>query len=195
MGCCLWFLLLSQTLTNAPGANYYCEYCGTKYSSISSLTANTCSRHPDGVHQGRHKLYEGSEKSQYFCEYCGTKYSSISSLTANTCSRHPDGVHQGRHKVYKGSEKSRYTCKYCGSEYSSISSLTANTCSRHPNGPHKGNHSPALWRGVCFHLSSLARTCNPWHIIVETRHLWFMNYDLWIMIYECDLAKRKTLWA
>ena len=74
-------------------ANYYCEYCGSKYSSVSSLTANSCSRHPDG--RGKHKLYEGSEKSQYVCKYCGQKYSSLTSLTANSCSRHPNG--KGKH--------------------------------------------------------------------------------------------------
>lgn len=74
-------------------ANYYCEYCGIKHSSISSLTNGNCSRHPDG--RGKHKLYEGSEKSQYFCKYCGIKHSSISSLTNGNCSRHPDG--KGKH--------------------------------------------------------------------------------------------------
>ena len=78
-------------------ANFYCEYCGQKYSSVSSLTAYNCPRHPDGVNKGRHKLYEGDEKSQYTCKYCGQKYSSISSLTSYNCSRHPDGVNKGRH--------------------------------------------------------------------------------------------------
>ena len=76
-------------------ANFYCEYCGSKYSSISSLTSFSCSRHPDGCNKGKHKLYEGSEKSQYFCKYCGSKYSSISSLTSGNCSRHPNG--KGKH--------------------------------------------------------------------------------------------------
>ena len=35
-------------------ANYYCEYCGTKYTSVSSLTGGHCSRHPDGPNKGRH---------------------------------------------------------------------------------------------------------------------------------------------
>ena len=35
-------------------ANFYCEYCGQKYSSISSLTANTCSKHPNGFCKGNH---------------------------------------------------------------------------------------------------------------------------------------------
>ena len=74
-------------------ANYYCEYCGAKYSSVSALTANNCIRHPDG--KGKHKLYEGGEKSQYVCKYCGTKYSSLSALTANNCIRHPNG--RGKH--------------------------------------------------------------------------------------------------
>ncbi len=78
-------------------ANYYCEYCGTKYSSVSSLTGSRCNRHPSGPGKGRHKLYEGSEKSQYICKYCGTKYSSISNLTSGTCNRHPDGVGKGKH--------------------------------------------------------------------------------------------------
>ena len=69
---------------------YYCEYCGGKYSSISSLTSNSCPRYPYGG-TGRHKLYEGSEKSQYYCKYCGQGYSSISNLTSNTCPRNPNG--------------------------------------------------------------------------------------------------------
>ncbi len=78
-------------------ANFYCEYCGNKYSSVSSLTASNCSRHPAGSNKGRHKLYEGDEKSKYTCKYCGNSYSSISSLTASNCSRHPDGTNKGRH--------------------------------------------------------------------------------------------------
>lgn len=78
-------------------ANYYCEYCGQKYSSVSSLTASSCSRHPNGPCKGKHKLYEGSEKSQYVCKYCGQKYSSLSSLTASSCSRHPNGPCKGKH--------------------------------------------------------------------------------------------------
>jgi hypothetical protein len=78
-------------------AHFTCEYCGNKASSVSSLTGNYCSRHPNGVNKGRHKLYEGSEKSQYVCKYCGNKASSISSLTGNFCSRHPNGVNKGKH--------------------------------------------------------------------------------------------------
>lgn len=76
-------------------ANYYCEYCGAKYSSVSSLTAGNCLRHPDG--RGKHKLYEGSEKSKYVCKYCGAKYSTISSLTSGNCLRHPNGSNKGKH--------------------------------------------------------------------------------------------------
>ncbi len=75
-------------------SNYYCEYCGSKHSTVSSLVANTCIRNPS---KGRHKLYEGSEKSQYVCKYCGMKYTNIASLTANTCSKHPNGASKGRH--------------------------------------------------------------------------------------------------
>lgn len=78
-------------------ANFYCEYCGYKFSSISSLTANKCFRHPDGTNKGKHKLYEGSEKSKYTCKYCGISFNKLSSLTANNCLRHPDGSNKGKH--------------------------------------------------------------------------------------------------
>lgn len=78
-------------------ANFYCEYCGQKYSSVSSLTGSFCSRHPNDPGKGKHKLYEGAEKSQYVCKYCGQKYSSISSLTGSSCSRHPNGSGKGKH--------------------------------------------------------------------------------------------------
>jgi hypothetical protein len=78
-------------------ANFYCENCGTKASSIMSLTANTCNRHPLGAGRGKHKLYEGSEKSQYSCKYCGTSSSSIMNLVNNSCHRHPEGSGKGKH--------------------------------------------------------------------------------------------------
>ncbi|AWA30991.1 hypothetical protein HYN48_13375 [Flavobacterium magnum] len=78
-------------------SNFYCEYCGVKASSISSLTINSCPRHPLGNSKGKHKLYEGSEKSKYSCKYCGTSASSISSLTINSCPRHPNGNSKGKH--------------------------------------------------------------------------------------------------
>ncbi|WP_347292377.1 hypothetical protein [uncultured Brachyspira sp.] len=34
--------------------NFYCEYCGSKSNSISNLTANSCSKHPNGANKGRH---------------------------------------------------------------------------------------------------------------------------------------------
>ncbi len=78
-------------------ANFYCEYCGTKSSSVSSLTGSSCSRHPNGAGKGKHSLYQGSEKSQYTCKYCGTHSSSLSSLTGSSCSRHPNGAGKGKH--------------------------------------------------------------------------------------------------
>jgi redox-regulated HSP33 family molecular chaperone len=111
--------------------NYYCKWCGNKYSSVSSLTAGTCLRNHNGK---KHELYEGSEKSQYICKWCGNKYSSISNLTAGTCSRNPNSK---RHDPYEGDEKSQYACKYCGNKYSSISSLTASYCSKSPTKKHQ----------------------------------------------------------
>lgn len=77
--------------------NFYCEYCGQKFSSVSNLTASSCPRHPLGSHKGKHKLYEGSEKPKYTCKYCGQSFSSISTLTSSSCHRHPDGSHKGKH--------------------------------------------------------------------------------------------------
>lgn len=34
--------------------NFYCEYCGVKYPSISSLTNGSCSKHPNGNYKGKH---------------------------------------------------------------------------------------------------------------------------------------------
>ena len=78
-------------------ANFYCEYCGQKYSSVSSLTANSCPKHPNGFGKGKHKLYEGAEKSQYTCKYCGQNYPSIQALTSVSCARHPSGSYKGKH--------------------------------------------------------------------------------------------------
>lgn len=77
--------------------NFYCEYCGRKFSSVSSLTATNCLKHPLGAGKGWHKLYEGKEKSRYTCKYCGISFSSISAMAAANCPRHPDGSHKGTH--------------------------------------------------------------------------------------------------
>ena len=78
-------------------ANYYCEYCGTKYSSVTLLTGSSCHRHPNGPNKGKHKLYEGSEKRTYTCKYCGTAYSSLTLLTGSACYRHPNGPTKEKH--------------------------------------------------------------------------------------------------
>lgn len=78
-------------------ANYYCEYCGIKQNSITALTAMSCIRHPQGANKGKHKLYEGSEKSKYDCKYCGRSQNSISALTSMSCHRHPNGPNKGKH--------------------------------------------------------------------------------------------------
>lgn len=76
---------------------FYCEYCGHSASSVQSLTAAYCFRHPNGTNKGKHKLYEGSEKSKYTCKYCGHQASSIQSLTSAYCFRHPNGTNKGKH--------------------------------------------------------------------------------------------------
>lgn len=78
-------------------ANYYCEYCGHKFSDVRQLTSGTCSKHPDGSNRGRHKLYEGGEKSTYICKYCGHKFNSIMQMVGGTCAYHPKGSNKGNH--------------------------------------------------------------------------------------------------
>ena len=78
--------------------NYYCKHCGTKATSIASLVANPCMRHPLGPNKGKHALYEGGEKAKYECKYCGTSNSSLVSLTSNPCQRHPLGANKGHHE-------------------------------------------------------------------------------------------------
>ena len=78
-------------------AIFYCEYCGTKRFSMSSLTNGFCKRHPEGLGEGKHSLYKGSEKTEYICKYCGMKRTSIASLTHSFCPKHPNGARGGRH--------------------------------------------------------------------------------------------------
>ena len=85
-------------LSAAAVQHYYCKYCGHKTTSVNSLTASLCQRHPAGPAKGRHALYEGGEKATYVCKYCGLKSSSIASLTSSKCQRHPDGALKGRHE-------------------------------------------------------------------------------------------------
>ena len=77
--------------------NFYCEYCGTKKSSVSGLTSSNCHNHPLGFCKGPHALYQGSEKTKYICKYCGTSNSTISGLTEHNCQKHPLGFCKGIH--------------------------------------------------------------------------------------------------
>ena len=79
--------------------HFYCKYCGHKTTSVNSLTASLCQRHPNGPGKGRHALYEGGEKAGYVCKYCGLKSTSIASLTSSKCQRHPSGPAKGRHEA------------------------------------------------------------------------------------------------
>lgn len=78
-------------------ANYYCEYCGQSFSSVAALTIGSCAFHPNGMYKGKHKLYEGGEKSSYCCKYCGQQFSSLKALTMGACGRHPNGMYKGKH--------------------------------------------------------------------------------------------------
>lgn len=92
------FFLVLTVVAIPVTRHYYCKYCGHKTTSVNSLTASFCLRHPDGPSKGRHALYEGGEKSGYSCKYCGTKSTSIASLTSSKCQRHPNGPQKGRHE-------------------------------------------------------------------------------------------------
>ncbi len=78
-------------------ANFYCEYCGTKSPRVSSLVSGYCPRHPNGPNKGKHKLYEGGEKTEYTCKYCGINNRNLSTMTSGFCVRHPKGPNKGRH--------------------------------------------------------------------------------------------------
>lgn len=71
--------------------NYYCKWCGSKYSNVTALTSGYCSKNPE---LKKHALYEGSEKSHYICKCCGSKYSSLSAMTSAYCSKSPTKKHQ-----------------------------------------------------------------------------------------------------
>ena len=76
---------------------FYCEYCGHKFSNVRLLTSGSCPRHPDGSNKGRHKLYQGSEKTRYTCKYCGRQFPSILVMVGGTCPYHPNGSNKGPH--------------------------------------------------------------------------------------------------
>lgn len=77
--------------------NFYCEYCGEKFSDPRNLTIQNCMRHPNGTLKGKHKLYEGGEKSNYICKYCGHSFNSIKTMVLQNCMRHPNGTLKGKH--------------------------------------------------------------------------------------------------
>ncbi len=68
---------------------YYCEYCGKKFSDARDLSINSCKKHPKGVYKGSHKQYRGGKKDRYECRYCGKSARSISDLVSSTCSHSP----------------------------------------------------------------------------------------------------------
>lgn len=78
-------------------AKVYCEYCGQSFTSVQSMNGMWCYRHPAGPNKGKHKPYEGSEKSRYTCKYCGQQFNSIQSMTGMWCYRHPAGPNKGKH--------------------------------------------------------------------------------------------------
>ena len=78
-------------------AKFYCEYCGHEAPSVMVLLGQPCPKHIGGSNKGKHKLYEGSEKSQYTCKYCGSQANSIRNLVSQPCQKHSMGANMGRH--------------------------------------------------------------------------------------------------
>lgn len=69
----------------------FCEYCGKEFDNIRDMAINSCKKHPDGIYEGSHKLYEGSIKSKYECKYCGKKEKTIYDLVSSKCKHSPYG--------------------------------------------------------------------------------------------------------
>ena len=100
----------SKTETYMETETFYREYCGHRFSNVRLLTSGSCPRHPDGSNKGRHKLYQGGEKTRYTCKYCGRQFPSILVMVGGTCpgvvtaanccrepgSRHPPSTREGR---------------------------------------------------------------------------------------------------
>ena len=42
------------------------EYCGYKTTSMTGITNNWCSHHPDGTGKGKHKLYDALKNLNIF---------------------------------------------------------------------------------------------------------------------------------
>ncbi len=78
-------------------ANFYCKNCGAKSGSIKNLMNGFCNKNQETSNNGKHVLYEGSEKSQYSCKYCGSTSGTILNLTNGFCQKHPNGPNKGKH--------------------------------------------------------------------------------------------------
>jgi len=83
-------VILSFLGSAQKATNYYCTWCGNKYSSVATLVNGSCSKSPTK----KHELYEGSEKSEYTCKHCGNKHSSLSVLVNGSCSKSPTKKHR-----------------------------------------------------------------------------------------------------
>ena len=88
---------MAQKPNKTKMTKYYCEYCGRQFPDVRQLVSAPCSYHPAGPNKGKHKLYEGGEKSQYTCKYCGRNFSSLMQMVTAPCSYHPDGSNKGKH--------------------------------------------------------------------------------------------------
>ena len=140
------FILITTILSmKANAQNFYCKYCGVRFSSIMSLTRNSCNYSPTKYHV----LYEGSERNQYTCKYCGIKYNNLQTLVKNTCQRNPQGKYHSPILEEKEEDKNMAICKYCGVQYTSVMALVRNQC----------NYSPTKYHVVYEGAEKIEYTC------------------------------------
>ncbi len=126
------FILIAIIIPmKANAQNFYCKYCGIKYSSVMSLTRNTCNYSPTKYHV----LYQGSERAKYTCKYCGIKYNNLQTLVRNTCQKNPKGKYHSPILEEKEDLKMAI-CKYCGVQYPSVMALVRNQCNYSPTKYH-----------------------------------------------------------
>jgi len=69
---------------------YYCKYCGKKYSHLSELTSGNCLKSPTR----KHVVFEGRTDGDFICKHCGKKYHHLSELTSGSCPKSPTKKHE-----------------------------------------------------------------------------------------------------
>lgn len=118
-------IALGFIATAVYAEDYYCKWCGQKFTNPATLVLNQCRLTPNP--DKKHELFQGdSNQSRYMCEYCGVVSSSIKSLTYNKCPMRKNE----RHSPYEGRLKEEYLCKKCGRSFRNAKMMLHNICPR-----------------------------------------------------------------